>query len=277
MLTVLEPATEAVLTRCPVRAWTRPTPRSREPRRPARLGAVAPGDRERLLHRLADRLDAERERLARLESRNAGKPIRDSRGEIGMAVERFGTTPARRTRCSARPSPSPAACDVVPRAARRRARSRRGTSRWRSRRGSSRRPGGGQHGRAQAGRADAAHRARVRAARARGRAARGRRQRRRRPGLECGARLVEHPDVAKVAFTGSTEVGRPIAAGAAATIKRVTLELGGKSPNLVFADADVEAAAAAAPWACSATPARTAARARASSCRSRCSTSSSRR
>jgi len=67
------------------------------------------------------------------------------------------------------------------------------------------------------------------------------------PGSVCGRRLVEHPDVAKIAFTGSTEVGRGIAAGAAATIKRVTLELGGKSANVVFADADVEAAAAAAP------------------------------
>jgi betaine-aldehyde dehydrogenase len=69
------------------------------------------------------------------------------------------------------------------------------------------------------------------------------------PGRTCGTRLVEHPDVAKIAFTGSTEVGRSIAAGAAATIKRVTLELGGKSPNLVFADADLEAAAASAPGA----------------------------
>jgi acyl-CoA reductase-like NAD-dependent aldehyde dehydrogenase len=69
------------------------------------------------------------------------------------------------------------------------------------------------------------------------------------PGSVCGRRLVEHPDVAKIAFTGSTEVGRSIAAGAAATIKRVTLELGGKSPNIVFADADLEAAASAAPWA----------------------------
>ena len=69
------------------------------------------------------------------------------------------------------------------------------------------------------------------------------------PGRTCGARLVEHPDVAKIAFTGSTEVGRSIAAGAAATIKRVTLELGGKSANVIFADADLEAAAAAAPWA----------------------------
>ena len=59
------------------------------------------------------------------------------------------------------------------------------------------------------------------------------------PGSTCGARLVAHPDVAKIAFTGSTEVGRSIAAGAAETIKRVTLELGGKSPNLVFADADL--------------------------------------
>ncbi|MGZ4175851.1 MAG: aldehyde dehydrogenase family protein [Solirubrobacteraceae bacterium] len=69
------------------------------------------------------------------------------------------------------------------------------------------------------------------------------------PGSVCGARLVAHPGVAKIAFTGSTEVGRSIAAGAAETIKRVTLELGGKSPNIVFADADLAAAAAAAPGA----------------------------
>ena len=69
------------------------------------------------------------------------------------------------------------------------------------------------------------------------------------PGSVCGQRLVEHPDVAKVAFTGSTEVGRSIAAGAAQTIKRVTLELGGKSANVVFADADLDRAAAMAPLA----------------------------
>ncbi len=69
------------------------------------------------------------------------------------------------------------------------------------------------------------------------------------PGRTCGQRLVEHPDVNKIAFTGSTEVGRSIAQAAAATIKRVTLELGGKSANVVFADADLEAAAAAAPGA----------------------------
>src|SRR3954454_21939039 len=69
------------------------------------------------------------------------------------------------------------------------------------------------------------------------------------PGRECGTRLVEHPDVAKIAFTGSTEVGASIAAGAARTIKRVTLELGGKSANVVFADADIPKAATSAPYA----------------------------
>jgi betaine-aldehyde dehydrogenase len=69
------------------------------------------------------------------------------------------------------------------------------------------------------------------------------------PGRVVGQRLVEHPDVAKIGFTGSTEVGRGVMQGAAATIKRVTLELGGKSANVVFADADLERAAAAAPYA----------------------------
>jgi len=67
------------------------------------------------------------------------------------------------------------------------------------------------------------------------------------PGSVVGRRLVEHPDVAKIGFTGSTEVGRSVMEGAAGTIKRVTLELGGKSANVVFADADLDAAAAAAP------------------------------
>jgi acyl-CoA reductase-like NAD-dependent aldehyde dehydrogenase len=66
-------------------------------------------------------------------------------------------------------------------------------------------------------------------------------------GSKAGRRLVEHPEVRKIAFTGSTEVGRTIMQGAAGTIKRVTLELGGKSANVVFSDADLEAAARAAP------------------------------
>jgi acyl-CoA reductase-like NAD-dependent aldehyde dehydrogenase len=68
-------------------------------------------------------------------------------------------------------------------------------------------------------------------------------------GSVVGRRLVEHPDVAKIGFTGSTEVGREVMRGAAETIKRVTLELGGKSANIVFGDADLEKAAAAAPYA----------------------------
>jgi betaine-aldehyde dehydrogenase len=67
-------------------------------------------------------------------------------------------------------------------------------------------------------------------------------------GSVVGRRLVEHPDVAKIGFTGSTEVGRQVMEGAAATIKRVTLELGGKSANVIFADANLEKAAAAAPY-----------------------------
>jgi betaine-aldehyde dehydrogenase len=69
------------------------------------------------------------------------------------------------------------------------------------------------------------------------------------PGRVVGERIVEHSDVAKVAFTGSTAVGRRVSELASQTIKRVTLELGGKSANVVFADADIEAAAAAAPLA----------------------------
>src|SRR5271165_472834 len=57
-----------------------------------------------------------------------------------------------------------------------------------------------------------------------------------------GAALVEHPDVDKIAFTGSTAVGREIGAKAGRALKRVTLELGGKSPNVILPDADIEAA-----------------------------------
>ncbi len=60
-------------------------------------------------------------------------------------------------------------------------------------------------------------------------------------GERAGAALVAHPDVDKIAFTGSGEVGRQVMAAAAATLKRVTLELGGKSPAIIFADADFEA------------------------------------
>jgi betaine-aldehyde dehydrogenase len=61
-------------------------------------------------------------------------------------------------------------------------------------------------------------------------------------GESCGSPLVKHPDVNKIAFTGSAAVGKIIVREAADTVKRVTLELGGKSPNIFFADADFEAA-----------------------------------
>lgn len=67
-------------------------------------------------------------------------------------------------------------------------------------------------------------------------------------GSVVGERFVSHPDVRKIVFTGSTEVGTRVMAGAAAQVKRVTLELGGKSANIVFDDCDLEKAAATAPY-----------------------------
>ena len=67
-------------------------------------------------------------------------------------------------------------------------------------------------------------------------------------GSVVGQRFVDHPLVRKVVFTGSTQVGTAVMAGCAAQVKRVTLELGGKSANIVFADADLERAAATAPY-----------------------------
>ena len=68
-------------------------------------------------------------------------------------------------------------------------------------------------------------------------------------GSVVGQRFVTHPKVRKVVFTGSTEVGKSIMAGCAEQVKRVTLELGGKSANIIFADSDIEKAAAQAPGA----------------------------
>jgi acyl-CoA reductase-like NAD-dependent aldehyde dehydrogenase len=68
-------------------------------------------------------------------------------------------------------------------------------------------------------------------------------------GSVVGQRFVDNPGVNKVVFTGSTEVGKAVMAGCAAQVKPVTLELGGKSANIVFADADLEKAAATAPYA----------------------------
>ena len=91
MIEVLEPATEQVMAEVP-RAGAEEVDAAvaRARRRRSRPGAtIAPGDRAALLHALADALEERAEELATLEARNAGKPIADARGEIGMVVETF--------------------------------------------------------------------------------------------------------------------------------------------------------------------------------------------
>ncbi len=252
MLTVLEPATEAVLAEIP-RAGAEEADAAVARAKAAYPAwrAVSPPDRAKLLYGLADALADKQEDLAVLEARNAGKPIGDARGEMGMVVDtfRFYAGAVERTLGDTIPVSGGVAMTF---------REPLGVvalitpwnfpltiASWKL------------------GPCLAAgntvvlkpaeltpltalefERIALEAGIPEGvvNVVAG-------PGRTCGARLVEHPDVAKVAFTGSTEVGRMIAAGAAQTIKRVTLELGGKSPNLVFADADLQAAAEAAPWA----------------------------
>ncbi len=213
--------------------------------------AVAPGDRGAQLHVLADAIAARQEELAVLEARNAGKPIGDARGEIGMVVETFRYYAGAPERLLGQTIPVAGGVDMT-------FREPLGVvglivpwnfpltiAAWKLAPALA------------AGNCVVLKPAELtplsaleleKIALAAGlpegvlNVVAG-------PGSVCGARLVEHPDVAKIAFTGSTEVGRGIAAAAAQTIKRVTLELGGKSANVVFADADIEAAAAAAPGA----------------------------
>ena len=251
-LQVIEPATEEVLAE--VQRATAADVDAAVARAKAAFPAwraVAPGDRARLLHRLADTLDEHHEELAVLEARNAGKPIGDARGEMGMVADTFryyAAAPERLlgdtipvsgglgftvreplgvvglivpwnfplTIASWKLGPALAAGNTVV------LKPAELTPLTALRFAELALEAGLPEGVVEvvAG-----------------------------PGRECGQRLVEHPDVAKIAFTGSTEVGRSIAAGAAATIKRVTLELGGKSANVVFADADLEQAAAMAPLA----------------------------
>jgi acyl-CoA reductase-like NAD-dependent aldehyde dehydrogenase len=94
-------------------------------------------------------------------------------------------------------------------------------------------------------------------------------------GAEVGARLVAHPTVRKVAFTGSTAVGREIGRVAADTVKRLTLELGGKGPSIVLPDADWRPRSKGPCSAASCTPARRASRPRGCCCRGTCTTPSS--
>jgi betaine-aldehyde dehydrogenase len=249
---VIEPATEAVLDRLP-RAGVAEVDAAVARARAALPAwrALAPSERAGRLYALSDALAAAREELALLEARNAGKPIGDARGEIGMVVDTFRYYAG---------APERLLGDTIP-------------------------VGGGEAWTVReplgvvglivpwnfpltiaawklapalaAGNtvvlkpAELTPLSALRFAQIATEAGIpegvvnvvvG-------PGSTCGRRLVEHPDVAKIAFTGSTEVGRQIAAGAAQTIKRVTLELGGKSANIVFADADLSAAADSAPMA----------------------------
>ncbi len=251
-LTVLEPATEGVLAELP---------RAGEAEADAAVARamaaspawrdVAPADRSKLLHRLADALDAAHEDLAVLEARNAGKPIADARGEMAMVVDTFryyagapernlgDTIPVAGGVAMTFREPLGVVALITP------WNFPLAIASWKLAPALA------------AGNTVVLKPAELTPLTALefGRIAleagipegvvnvvAG-------PGRTAGRRLVEHPDVAKVAFTGSTAVGREIASGASKTIKRVTLELGGKSANVIFADADLAAAAAAAPGA----------------------------
>jgi acyl-CoA reductase-like NAD-dependent aldehyde dehydrogenase len=251
-LTVLEPATEAVLAELePAGVEETDAAVARAKAAFGAWRAVAPGDRARLLHRLADRLAAEQEALALLEARNAGKPIADARGEMGMVADTFRFYAAAPERLLGDTIPVAGGIDMT-------FREPLGVvglivpwnfpltiAAWKLA------PALAAGNTVVLKPAELTPLTALRfeeLALEEGlpegvvNVVAG-------PGSVCGRRLVEHPDVAKVAFTGSTEVGRSIARGAAETIKRVTLELGGKSANIVFADADLERAAAAAPLA----------------------------
>ena len=249
-ISVVEPATEEVMATLP-RAGAEETDAAvaRAKRAFPAWRSVAPADRSALLHRLADALEESAEDLATLEARNAGKPIADARGEIGMVAETFRYYAGAPERLLGKTIPVAGGVDMT-------FREPLGViglivpwnfplliASWKVAPALA------------AGNtivlkpaeltpltAVEMERIALQAGLPEGvvNVVAG-------PGSVAGRRLVEHPDVAKIAFTGSTEVGRGIAEGAAATIKRVTLELGGKSANVVFADADLERAAEAAP------------------------------
>jgi len=250
MIEVLEPATENTLAEVP-RAGAEETDAA-----VARAGAAFPAwrsvsaaDRARLLHRLADALGDRHEQLSVLEARNVGKPIGDARAEIGMVVDTFRFYAGAPERLLGHTIPVDGGVDMT-------FREPLGVvalivpwnfpltiASWKVA------PALAAGNTLVLKPAELTpltalelERIALEAGIPEGvvNVVAG-------PGSVCGRRLVEHPDVAKVAFTGSTDVGRGIAQGAAGTIKRVTLELGGKSANVVFADADLERAAAAAP------------------------------
>jgi acyl-CoA reductase-like NAD-dependent aldehyde dehydrogenase len=251
-ITVIEPATEEVLRELPGASVDEAD--DAVARAKAALPAwrrVSPGDRAALLRGLAQALDARREELAVLEARNAGKPISDARGEMGMVVDTFAYYSG---------APERLVGDTIPVAGGVAMTFREplgvvglivpwnfplAIASWKLA------PALAAGNTVVLKPAELTpltalefERIALEAGLPEGvvNVVAG-------PGRIVGRRLVEHPDVAKIAFTGSTEVGRSVAQGAAGTIKRVTLELGGKSANIVFADADLETAARSAPMA----------------------------
>jgi acyl-CoA reductase-like NAD-dependent aldehyde dehydrogenase len=252
VIEVVEPATEQVMAEVP-RAGTEEVDAAVARAKavfPA-WRAVAPGERSALLHRLANALEEQVEVLATLEARNAGKPIGDARGEMGMVVETFRYYAGAPERLLGHTIPVAGGVDMT-------FREPLGVvglivpwnfpltiASWKVA------PALAAGNTVVLKPAELTpltalelERIALEAGLPKGvlNVVAG-------PGSVCGQRLVEHPDVSKIAFTGSTEVGRGIARGAAGTIKRVTLELGGKSANVIFADADLDKAAAAAPLA----------------------------
>jgi acyl-CoA reductase-like NAD-dependent aldehyde dehydrogenase len=213
--------------------------------------AVAPADRARLLRRLAASVEEHAEELALLETRNVGKPIADSRGEVGMVAEVFYFYAGAVDKHFGETIPVAGGVDMT-------FREPLGVvglivpwnfpiaiSSWKLG------PALATGNTVVLKPAELTPLTALRLAELALEAGipegvlnvvAG-------AGSVVGRRLVDHPDVAKIGFTGSTEVGREVMKGAAETIKRVTLELGGKSANVVFADADLEAAAAGAPYA----------------------------
>jgi betaine-aldehyde dehydrogenase len=249
---VFEPATEEVLAELP-RAGVEEADEAVARAKAAfpAWKAVTPGDRAKLLRRLARVIEDKVEELAQLEARNVGKPISDARGEVGSVVDVFDYYAGAPERLLGAQIPVAGGVDVT-------FREPLGVvglitpwnfplpiASWK------------------VGPALAAGNTIVLkpaeltplTAIELGKLAleagipEGVLNILNGPGRTVGERIVEHPDVAKVAFTGSTEIGRRVGEIASQSIKRVTLELGGKSANVVFADADLEQAAASAPLA----------------------------
>ncbi|HEV2413207.1 MAG TPA: aldehyde dehydrogenase family protein [Candidatus Dormibacteraeota bacterium] len=251
-LKVIEPATEKLLEdvpEAPVEDLDRAVARAKGAFPAWR--AVTPHDRAMLLRRLASAVESSASKLAEIEARNVGKPISDARGEVGMVVDVFNYYAGAPERLLGSTVPVAGGVDMT-------FREPLGVvglivpwnfpiaiSSWKL-------------GPALA----AGNTVVLKPAALTPLTALGLEKIALESGIPpgvfnvvagsgrvVGERLVQHPDVAKIAFTGSTEVGRRIGALAAESVKRVTLELGGKSANIVFADADIERAAASAPLA----------------------------